>query len=739
MSSESEPILAPRRRRFVLRPRHLVLLAIVLLAAGLRLWRLDTLPPGLYHDEAYDAMDALSLTQGEAFPLFYEGWELYADVAHENRPVQQTQFPIFFEGNYGREPLHMYLMALSITLFGLTPFAVRLVPALSGVLAVLTTYLAAKALLNIRNEATTDDEAAPDGEPRFLFLPGPHLVPLLAALALAVLYPAITFSRFGIRAMLFVPVETLAVYCFWQGINRAAARRTEAAEQQQFRLAPFPTGPAGLRWFILAGFWLGLSIYTYAAARLLPLLFASFIFIWFWRDRQALRYYWRQMLAMALTSLVIALPLLLFFARYPYFFIFRSRYVANRGLGTYPGRPLLTWFYNIGRVFQGLFWLGETHLRHNLPGRPFMDPIQAFFFSLGLLSMVARWWQRQRRLQLRDFFLLLWLVVMLLPSILSGDAPHFGRMVGAGPPVAILVGMGAHWLWQGLARRLGGEGQPGGEEVTRQGAGVLSRAGLAWLLLAVFGLSAFLTVRDYFGRYAAHPDLPAAFDLPEWQLGKYALALPGETTIYLTPTQEEMVTIFFALEGQWSRLRSYYSPEGLIPAGQPGRPVAYLVRPPATNTLPRLAAFFPAGTAESPADDFVAFRVPAVTPRVLAEQATDVTWEGAIALRGWSALQAEDRLLVTLYWQAEVQVMRSYTVFVHLLDQDGELVTQLDRPPEGYLTSDWRPEEIVADTYTLLLPDGLPPGKYTLQTGFYYLPTQERLGDVVVLGNVDLR
>ena len=35
--------------------------------------------------------------------------------------------------------------------------------------------------------------------------------------------------------------------------------------------------------------------------------------------------------------------------------------------------------------------------------------------------------------------LLIWFGVMLLPSILSGDAPHFGRLVGIVAPVSIFA------------------------------------------------------------------------------------------------------------------------------------------------------------------------------------------------------------------------------------------------------------------------------------------------------------
>jgi len=66
--------------------RGAALIAILLLAALLRLWHLGRLPPGLYHDEAYNGLDALSLAAGRTFPRFYEGWELYATEAHGENP-----------------------------------------------------------------------------------------------------------------------------------------------------------------------------------------------------------------------------------------------------------------------------------------------------------------------------------------------------------------------------------------------------------------------------------------------------------------------------------------------------------------------------------------------------------------------------------------------------------------------------------------------------------------------------
>lgn len=77
-----------------------LLIAVLLLAAFLRFWQLEQMPPGFYHDEAYNGLDALSLVQGKTFPQFYEGWELYAQDAHAGHPPDPTRFPLFFEGNY---------------------------------------------------------------------------------------------------------------------------------------------------------------------------------------------------------------------------------------------------------------------------------------------------------------------------------------------------------------------------------------------------------------------------------------------------------------------------------------------------------------------------------------------------------------------------------------------------------------------------------------------------------------
>jgi len=91
--------------------------------------------------------------------------------------------------------------------------------------------------------------------------------------------------------------------------------------------------------------------------------------------------------------------------------------------------------------------------------------------------------------------------------------------------------------------------------------------------------------------------------------------------------------------------------------------------------------------------------------------------------------QIETILNLTLFWQVTQQTDQNYKLFIHLLDQEGNLVQQLDTYPYNsvYHTSYWQAEEIISDSYTLTLDGDFLPGSYTLKTGWYLEQTGERL------------
>ncbi|GIK42044.1 MAG: hypothetical protein BroJett011_58770 [Chloroflexota bacterium] len=80
-------------------------------------------------------------------------------------------------------------------------------------------------------------------------------------------------------------------------------------------------------------------------------------------------------------------------------------------------------------------------------------------------------------------------------------------------------------------------------------------------------------------------------------------------------------------------------------------------------------------------------------------------------------------LPLTLYWQALAPFDRSWTVFVHLLDEQGQIVSQQDQIPGAgqFPTTSWLAKEYLVDSYNLLIPAGTPPGQevYRLEIGLY--------------------
>jgi len=84
---------------------------------------------------------------------------------------------------------------------------------------------------------------------------------------------------------------------------------------------------------------------------------------------------------------------------------------------------------------------------------------------------------------------------------------------------------------------------------------------------------------------------------------------------------------------------------------------------------------------------------------------------------------------LTLHWQALREMTEDYTVFVHLTQADGQLVSQQDIQPLGGAkpTTSWTPGEMVDDPYELAVPVGALPGIYWLKVGMYSQSTMKRL------------
>jgi hypothetical protein len=84
---------------------------------------------------------------------------------------------------------------------------------------------------------------------------------------------------------------------------------------------------------------------------------------------------------------------------------------------------------------------------------------------------------------------------------------------------------------------------------------------------------------------------------------------------------------------------------------------------------------------------------------------------------------------LTLYWEGLSPDGRDYTVFVHLIDEAGNIIGQADSPPQDnrYPTSIWAAGEQVQDIHQFTELAGTAAGPYRLAVGLYDLATGQRL------------
>jgi uncharacterized membrane protein len=117
-------------------------------------------------------------------------------------------------------------------------------------------------------------------------------------------------------------------------------------------------------------------------------------------------------------------------------------------------------------------------------------------------------------------------------------------------------------------------------------------------------------------------------------------------------------------------------------------------------------------------------------PDLRPAQPVHVNFGDQMELVGYDVEQIDQALNVTLYWRALAPMPVDYTIFVHLLTPDGQLIAQHDNGPWWEVpipTSTWLPGEELLDRHLLTLPPDLPAGSYQIQVGVYYWQTLERL------------
>ena len=339
----------------------LLLALIVFLALFMRTYRLGDMPPGVYLDEADNAV-----------------WGL--------RFLQEPYSP-FTEQRHGNATLPFQLLGVALRLFGVQASVLRGFAVAIGLLTVLAFYFLAREMF---------------GTPSAL----------IGTAFLAISRWHVHFSRVGFVDNLQVPLfEILAVLFLWRGLRHG--RRLD---------------------YIFAGLSFGLGFHTYIGYRIFPLVIGLYLLHLFLSRSAWMRGQLRGLGVFAVATFIAFSPLALYAVQRPEIFVRRAEAASVlqdiETEGSY--RPLLE---NVRKSLLMYNRQGDPRARHNLPDEPMLDGLSAVFFALGLGYSLLRWRHD------RYFLLLAWLLLGLLPGILSlaDSNPHSLRTLGNVPAVFLLI------------------------------------------------------------------------------------------------------------------------------------------------------------------------------------------------------------------------------------------------------------------------------------------------------------
>jgi hypothetical protein len=479
--------------------------------------------------------------------------------------------------------------------------------------------------------------------------------------------------------------------------------------------------------FIVSGVLFGLSAYTYAATRMIPVALIGFIVYLAIFNRVFLRKHGVNLALTILTAALIVLPMAYHIATVP---------AAERRLGEVEGpldalqrgdvQPLI----DSTIITAGMFIAsGDPEWLYNIPNRPIFDLLTgAIFFGAVLLCL-------RRFRQPAHAFVLIWLFAGLLPAMLTWPAASNSHSFLAQTPAFLLVAIGL----DAIATRWPKYGD----------------VFITAVLIVFFTVSLF----DYFNRWATDEtvrreqhagvvalarqieqlpaDKPIVFSSGAvmhwnpWSVTAFRLTAPigytatrwfdARSSFIFPQGQTDLTLINAALDDRSAPLDGRLI-EDLFPTVEPlsggeTYSATHLISSLNTRliTLTQAEVSWPAGTPISSL---------AVLPLAFDDQLDLIGYE----VRKPS-VQAGKNIRLTTYWRAKDRSVEPLSFFVHVLDEQGNLAAQWD----GYNYSPYyvQPGDIIAQVHFIPIPANFAAGTYRLQLGLYHSLTGERVPIVI--------
>ena len=678
----------------------MALLLVLAVAAFFRFAQLDTIPPGMTHDEAAFGAEAEKVLAGE--------------------------WPIYFALGYGHEPLYAYLVAAAFAIGKHTLLTMRVVAVLIGMLVVVGTYVVARRMFGVR-------------------------VAWVATAWMAVAFWPVSISRQALRGYTLPMLWLPATLFFWQGVDALGDERGGETSPGYRR--------AMVR-FVISGALIGVTFYAYLASRVSWLVYPIFVVyaLLFHRRRVGGKWLLLGTGLMLGISAILAAPLAAYLLAHPGIEVRMSGMLTPlREL--LAGRPerVLRHVWDAVRVFS---WVGDPFWVYNIPGRPIFGPLGSLFFYLGLLMALWRWHDMRYAFLLIWFGVgmvpallttnegIFWRALIAQPAtyiLLADGVRGVGEWLGGILPRY-------RWLpWATLAVGLvvvGGmrdyhayfvdwPNRPQARNIYNCNMVEIARYVRAEPVQSTLGISALypLYYHDPFIlRYASgRADLRT-----RWFDGRGGIVYPAEG---------EGRYIFSALTRLDPALRDDFVAHATLVERRELRrddqnPYFEVWEWHGGQALEESLGQSPMWV--SPETEFT-------HPEWRQSLKPPVHFGTVMALIGYRANGREfrpgDVLEMVIYWRAlkRVEEQDDWVTFVHLLDQSGQWIAGVDVlncPPTG-----WYPGDVAAQVYRLRVPNDISPGEKMVEVGVYRRSVGRRsvlvgghaVGDRVLLSPVRVK
>jgi len=385
-----------------LRTNSWILITILVLAAALRLWNLDIIPPHLTPDEASLGYNAYSILK--------TGRDEYGEL-----------FPVIFKSFGDFKPgFYIYLTTPFVAVFGLNELAVRLPSAIAGVFAVWLTYLVVKELFKKQKKFS---------------------IGILAAFLIAINPWHVHFSRGAWEANVSLTLTLAGIYLFLRSFKSP-------------------------RFLIASSALFSLTFLTYQGAKLSTIIILVVLTVSFWEHcKKLVRKNMITVVQSTVVGLIVITPILFSLiegkaGRLEVFSVFSYRrpteelqsfldqgsekvgdmsyYLFHSEKLNFERGILGRWFNHFSGRF--LFFEGDwQNLRHSAPNHGMLFLADLVLLIIGFVGLIRLKGKAQ-------VFIFLWLILAPLPAALSRDQVHAVRALNMVVPLTIISAFGLRSL-----------------------------------------------------------------------------------------------------------------------------------------------------------------------------------------------------------------------------------------------------------------------------------------------------